>query len=205
MKFAGLTLFSLLLFTTSACAQQPRPDLYRCEGCEAIYEHAFDDLDWQTVIPPEDEPGEPLVLEGTVYETDGTTPAADVVIYAYHTNAQGVYPTRGDETGWARRHGYLRGWIKTDDEGRYRFRTIRPASYPGRETPAHIHMTVKEPGHPEYWIDAVVFESDPYVSASSRGGGEARGGSGVIRLTRDADGVWRGTRDIRLEPHPEDR
>ena len=36
------------------------------------------------------------------------------------------------------------GAMRTDDEGRYRFRTIRPVSYPGR-TP-HIHFAVKDGG-----------------------------------------------------------
>lgn len=195
--------FSLLVL--SACGQMPRPDLYRCEGCEAIHEHPFEDLSWQTVIPPEGEPGDPLLLSGIVYERDGTTPAPGVVIYAHHTNAAGVYPPAEGATGWARRHGYLRGWVKTDAQGRYQFRTIRPASYPNSEAPAHIHLIIKEPDHREYWIDDVVFEGDPYVTASRRQRQHPRGGSGVITLTRDAEGRWHGTRDIVLEPHPTDQ
>jgi protocatechuate 3,4-dioxygenase beta subunit len=192
------------LMAASACAQQPaRPNLYTCEGCEAIYEHPFDNLTPRTTIPPDDELGEPLVISGTVYQTDGTTPAPGVIVYAYHTNAEGVYPTRGDEKGWARRHGYPRGWMKTDAEGRYDFRTIKPGSYPNRQTPAHIHLTVKEPEHREYWIDEILFEDDPNLSASVRRDAQNRGGSGIIQLSQDAEGVWHGTRDIILEKHPE--
>jgi protocatechuate 3,4-dioxygenase beta subunit len=122
-----------------------------------------------------------------------------VVVYAYHTNAAGVYPTRGNETGWGRRHGYLRGWIVTDSSGQYRFETVRPGAYPGREDPAHIHMTVKEPGRREYWIDEVVFEDDPRVTARYRAAQGNRGGSGIIRLHRDGTGTWAGRRDIILE------
>lgn len=208
MKALATAVSTLLLIASGvafpqACAQSTREDLYACEGCEAIYEHPFDDLSWQTVIPPEGEPGEPLLLSGTVYQPDGRTPAPGVVLYAHHTNAEGVYPTRGDETGWARRHGYLRGWVKTDAEGRYRFQTIRPAHYPGRSGPAHIHLIVKEPDRPEYWIDDVVFEDDPAVTPRYRRERRDRGGSGIIRLTRDEDGTWHGTRDVILEPHPE--
>ena len=185
----------------SAVAQEARQNLYRCEGCEAIHEHSFDDLTWHTTISPEDEPGEPFVLEGTVYRADGSTPAAGVIVYAYHTDHKGVYPTRGDEEGWAQRHGYLRGWTKTNEDGRYRFTTIRPAMYPSRTTPAHVHMTVKEPGKKEYWIEAVVFEGDPYLDEDHLGGDDPRGGSGLIALTQE-DGVWRGRRDIVLELHP---
>ena len=205
MKPICILLLSLVLLSTSAWARQAPPDLYRCEGCDAIYEHSFDDLDVQTVIAAETEAGESLVLSGTVYQTDGTTPAPDVVVYAYHTNTGGIYPTRGDETGWARRHGYLRGWVKTDSQGRYRFRTIRPGTYPRRSTPAHVHMIVKEPQLPEYWIDQVVFEDDPFVTSAYRRQRRGRGGSGIIDLTRDKKDVWHGVRDITLEQHPEGR
>jgi len=134
-----------LLFLSSTSLAQSRPDLFRCEGCEAILELSFADLTWTVRIPPAGEPGDPLTLTGTVYRPDGRTPAAGVIVYAYHTNAEGVYPTRGDERNWARRHGYLRGWIKTNDQGQYRFETIRPGPYPGRSDPAHIHLIVKEP------------------------------------------------------------
>lgn len=199
MKAHCLLLFSLFLTSPRACSQPARPGLYDCEGCEAIHEHSFDDLGWETVIPGEDEPGEPLTISGTVFQADGRTPAPDVIVYAYHTDAQGVYPTRGDETGWARRHGYLRGWVKTDAEGRYRFRTIKPAPYPGRQSPAHIHVIVKEPDRREYWIDEIVFEGDPLLTPDTRSE-DPRGGPGLITLVRNDRGEWEGTRDIILEP-----
>lgn len=180
-------------------AGQSRPDLHRCEGCEAIHERSFEGLTPRAAIPPPGEAGERLVLTGRVVRPDGRTPAPGVVVYAYHTNAAGVYPTRGNETGWDRRHGYLRGWIVTDSSGEYRFETIRPGAYPGRDDPAHIHMIVKEPGRREYWIDEVVFDDDPRVTARYRAAQGNRGGSGIIRLRRDGTGTWAGRRDIILE------
>jgi protocatechuate 3,4-dioxygenase beta subunit len=193
------SLWPALLLPT-VLAAQARPDLHECEGCEAICEHPFDDLSWRAVIPPPDEPGEPLILSGRVYRPDGKTPAADVVIYIHHTNAEGIYPVRGTESGWGRRHGYLRGWVKTGQAGDFRFETIRPAAYPGRTDPAHIHMTVKEPGRREYWIDDVVFTDDPRVTAQYRARVEGRGGSGIVTPTRDASGSWIVRRDVILEP-----
>ena len=195
MRWSVLQLFCL----TSTLGAQSRPDLFQCEGCEAIREHSFDNLSWSTRIPPAGEPGDPLVLTGVVYQTDGKTPAPGVIVYAYHTNTGGVYPTRGDEQGWGRRHGYLRGWAKTNERGEYRFETIRPGGYPGRTDPAHIHMIVKEPDRQEYWIDEVVFEDDPRVTDRYRTAQQNRGGNGVIRLSRDQSGGWSGRRDIILE------
>lgn len=179
---------------------QSRPNLYQCEGCEAIHEHTFDGLAWSSTIPRAGEPGDRLILTGRVYHPDGRTPAPDVVVYVHHTNAAGVYPTSGTEQGWGRRHGYLRGWVKTNADGDYRFDTIRPAPYPGRSDPAHIHMTVKEPDRREYWIDEVVFTDDSLVTPQYHSRAENRGGSGIVTPSRDASGVWRVRRDIVLEP-----
>ncbi len=193
-------LMCALVLVPAGLAAQSRPDLYRCEGCEAVHERSFDGLSSAARIPPPDEPGDRLILTGRVYKPDGRTPAAGVVVYAHHTNAAGVYPTRGTERGWGRRHGYLRGWILTDSTGAYRFDTIRPGAYPGRADPAHIHMVVKEPGRQEYWIDEVVFADDHRVTERFRTAQERRGGTGVITLTRDGSGAWWGRRDIILEP-----
>ena len=116
----------------------------RCDGCELMYEGMPKELGWQTAIAMEGEPGEPLEMRGVIYRSDGKTPAPDVILYVYHTDAKGYYsPAPGQAQG--RRHGHLRGWMKTDREGRYRFRTIRPAPYPNARIPAHIHPIVKEP------------------------------------------------------------
>lgn len=150
------------------------------------------DVSWQTRIAPPAEPGEPMVVAGVVYEADGRSPAAGVIVYAYHTNAKGIYPKRGDETGNGRRHGYLRGWMRTDERGRYEFTTIRPAAYPSGTEPAHVHMTVKPRNSEEYWLPTVVFEGDRLLTANDRESGS------VIRLTRDHAGVWRGKHDVTL-------
>jgi len=187
-------------FAGTVDAQPSRPDLYRCEGCEAINERSHDGLTWEATIPPAGEPGERLVLSGRVFGPDGRTPAPNVVVYAYHTNAAGVYPPPANaSTEWARRHGYLRGWVVTNARGEYRFTTIRAGTYPSRADPAHIHMIVKEPGRQEYWIDEVVFTDDPLVDARYRARVENRGGSGIVTPARDARGAWQVRRDIILE------
>ena len=65
-----------------------------------------------------------------------------------------------DTTGWGERHGYIRGWVKTNERGEYKFYTLRPGAYPGRNNPEHIHITVKEPGMNEYFIDDYHFADD---------------------------------------------
>ena len=165
-----------------------------CEWCGAS--EAPSNVSWQTTIAGPSEPGERLSISGTV--TRGGKPAPNVVLYLYHTNAQGIYPKRGNETGDARQHGYLRGWVRTDAQGRYAFHTIRPAAYPGRRDPQHIHVVVTEPGREKYSIDAIEFADDPLLTPEYRRRLENRGGPGIITVTKDAKGVWRGERHITL-------
>lgn len=167
---------------------------FLCEWCGAA--EATAKIGPRVVIAQQNEPGQRLVITGTV--TRGGRPVPNVVLYLYHTNARGVYPKRGDEKGNGRMHGYLRGWLRTDATGSYRIETIRPASYPGQPDAAHIHVTVKEPGRDEYWIDAFEFDDDPRLTPAERRKRENRGGSGILRMTRDAKGVWHGVRHIRL-------
>ena len=133
-----------------------------------------------------------------MYKPDGKTPAAGVVIYAYHTNAAGLYAEGSTKSEWSRRHGRLRGWLKTGADGRYEVQTIKPGRYPDRSDVAHVHMTVLEPGKAPYWIDDVVFDGEPGVDAKYRQEREKRGGSGIVRLKREPDGRWLAERDIML-------
>lgn len=181
---------------------RPRADLYACEGCEAIDERSPDALSSSTVLAGPDEPGERMHLSGRVFAIDGVTPVEGVLIYAHQTNGDGLYANGGPESEWSRRNGRLRGWVRTEADGRYAFETIKPAPYPDRTLPAHVHLYVKEPGRRPYYVDDVVFDGEFKVDAGYRARQELRGGSGIVSLWRRADGVWSAVRDIRLERHP---
>lgn len=210
MRYCTLLIAALLCFQLYACGQsnEAKPINPRvtgtiggtCEGCEAIYECpvAFDKLEAMTWLPDWKEKGTKLAVSGVVYQPDGKTPAAGVIIYVYHTDQRGFYPKKGDEQGWAKRHGYLRGWMKTNEKGEYKFFTLRPASYPNENNPAHIHITIKEPGINEYWIDEYVFDDDPLLTKAERSKLLNRGGSGIL-LTKEVEpGFLKAERDIVL-------
>ena len=167
-----------------------------CEGCEAVFEYGSKKLSWIDTLPDFKEPGPKLEISGTVYQADGKTPARDVILYIYHTDQNGVYPQKGSETGWAKRHGYLRGWIKTNADGRYKFYTLRPASYPNTRAPKHIHPVIKEPNKNEYYVDEYLFADDPYLDEKEKTSQQKRGGSGIITLTKKQDGTWVGQKDM---------
>ena len=194
----------------AGCSQQPDKDIViskattpiggPCEGCEALYESPipFERLSWVDTLPDYNEAGPKLQIEGIVYHKDGKTPARDIVIYIYHTDQSGRYGTKGNETGWGKRHGYIRGWVKTTNEGKYAFYTLRPASYPGNNPPpAHIHSMIKEPDKNEYWIDDFLFDDDPALTKAERGRQRNRGGDGVL-IPEFKNGIWSAKRNIIL-------
>ena len=191
----------LLLLSCGGQSQEKKADRPvggRCEGCEVTLTGMPATVEWKGRIASPDEPGEPLVMEGVIYKKDGKTPAEGIIMYLYHTNNKGVYAPAPGQTGMVARHGKLRGWVKTGKDGRYQFTTIRPATYPNTTFAAHIHPMIKEPGLQAYYIDEYIFADDPYVHADYDKKQEQRGGSGVVKLQKDASGTWRGKRDIIL-------
>ncbi|MEO8111108.1 MAG: hypothetical protein ABI594_13780 [Ginsengibacter sp.] len=170
-----------------------------CEGCEAIYESPvpFKDLKNVTSLPDYDEPGPKMEVSGIVYKADGKTPAPGIILYVYHTDQTGRYSANANAKGWGKRHGYVRGWIKTNAKGEYKFYTLRPASYPQGNAAAHIHATVKEPGKSAYWIDEYLFDDDTLVTVDVKNKLPKHGGMGVIKL-HNQNGILTGHRNIIL-------
>jgi len=168
-----------------------------CDGCELIYEGMPRELSSETAIASDSEPGERMEISGHIYRLDGRTPAPGVILYVYHTDAQGYYSPAPNTPNIARRHGHLRGWIRTNESGEYKFTSIKPTPYPNARIPAHIHPIIKEPDKNEYYIDEYRFDDDPLLTKEERAKEEKRGGTGIIHLTK-TDGIWTGKRDIIL-------
>lgn len=150
---------------------------------------------WKTTIVSADEPGEPLIVSGTIYAPDGRTPLEGISLFVYQTDATGRYSTTGGDNRNTRLHGLM----LTNSQGRYEFRTIKPGSYPASRNPAHIHAYVSGPGYPEYWIDEYHFDDDPFVTNDMRSKAGKGNLSSILALTRGVDSIWRGVRDIKVE------
>jgi protocatechuate 3,4-dioxygenase beta subunit len=118
-------------------------------------------------IVSSDEPGTKLIVTGTVVDTQGRL-LGGARLHVYQTDAGGSY-TRERPTDEP--HARLSGWLSTDAQGRFEFRTIRPGGYPkpvslgGRERkiPAHIHIDVSAPAHAQRKLQAV-FADDPRLA-----------------------------------------
>src|SRR4051812_24256713 len=120
----ALCIISFLLMTLACSAQKDRSVGGPCDQCDLMFEGIPKTMSWETTISPNGEPGEPMIIEGTIFKRDGKTPAPDVVLYVYHTDAQGYYSNVSGQKEI--RHGHLRGWIKTGADGKYKFTSVRP-------------------------------------------------------------------------------
>ncbi len=151
-------------------------------------------VSWKTILATARDEGEPMLISGTVYAPDGKTTAPNTLIYLYHTDLYGIYGKRGEH-----KHGKFRGWMLTDKQGRYEFRSIRPASYPNTTFAAHIHMTITGLDRREDWIDSILFEGDKFISQREREMAGKRGGfNPIVKLEKRPDGVMYAVRNIQL-------
>ena len=146
-------------------------------------------------LATEKDNGELMKISGTVYQVDGKTPAANTLIYLYHTDIEGYYGRTAEE----HKHGRYRGWMLTNKNGSYAFVSIKPAPYPVQRFAAHIHMTVTTPTAREDWIDSILFEGDSLISPREREEAGRRGGfNPIVTLKKGDGGLYYATRDIRL-------
>ena len=170
-----------------------------CEDCHMMYEGIPDPgkIQASAKLSDDKEAGQKMLLKGKVLTANGKLAAPNVVLYFYQTDASGRYiPEAGQTAG--KRHGHLRGWVKTDSAGEFNIHSIRPASYPNSRIPAHLHILVKEPGKTRYYIDDVVFSDDPFLTDDERTRAQKRGGSHIVSLRQDSSGTWIGNLSITL-------
>lgn len=129
-------------------------------------------------------PGVPLFVSGVVRDAAGQ-PLADAVVDVWQASPVGLYENQ-DPT---QENMNLRGRFRTDAEGRYHFRSVRPAGYPvpvdgpcgvllkaqhrHPNRPAHLHFMVSKPGFKVlvsqvYADDDENLESDPTFGVTRR-------------------------------------
>lgn len=146
-------------------------------------------------VAPADEPGSRLEVSGVVYAADGKTPVASASVYVYQTDARGYY--RPDDA-MGNRSPRLMALLRTDGQGRYSYRTIRPGSYPNSRVPQHIHYEVTAEGQGTR-IFEIVFDDDPFMTAKIREDAAQPGSIYALqRVTPGSGGASRITQDVVL-------
>lgn len=112
--------------------------------------------------------GERIIVQGRVLDEDGR-PIPQTLVEVWQANAAGRYAHRVDDHPAPLDPNFSgAGRTVTDDEGRYRFVTIRPGAYPWRNhpnawRPAHIHFSLFGTGFLSRLITQMYFPGDPLM------------------------------------------
>jgi len=156
----------------------------------------------------DDEPGDPLVAEITVTDLEGT-PIEGAVLDTWQADNYGAYSGyHGDAPEWN-----LRGKMKTDENGKVVYETVRPGPYPipdqgptgrllhylGRHSwrPAHLHYLISKEGY-ETLTEQLYFEDDAWLDSDSVG---AVRDSLIIDPDKDEEGRWRVEYTFQMRPN----
>jgi protocatechuate 3,4-dioxygenase beta subunit len=117
-----------------------------------------------TMVPgrPRRAEGQVLTVMGRVLNLKGE-PIRNAKVEIWQANARGRY-THPSDTNPAPLDPNFEGaaMLTADSDGRYRFKTIKPAAYPvgpHRMRPAHIHFQVS--GQQDRLVTQMYFEGDP--------------------------------------------
>jgi protocatechuate 3,4-dioxygenase beta subunit len=113
--------------------------------------------------------GERIVVGGRLIDEDGK-PVRDALIEIWQCNAAGRYVHTNDQhDAPLDPHFSGLGATVTDDDGRYRFTTIRPGAYPWRNhhnawRPAHIHLSLFGNAYAQRLVTQMYFPGDPLMA-----------------------------------------
>jgi hydroxyquinol 1,2-dioxygenase len=121
-------------------------------------------------------PGTPLFVNARMLDLQGR-PLADAEVDVWQADDNGLYDVQQPELGLTRR---ARGVLRSDAQGRVRFRSITPTAYPvptdgpvgqmllasGRHPwrPAHLHFMIRAAGF-ETLITHIFRYPDPYLDS----------------------------------------
>ena len=112
-----------------------------------IYDYAELQLNNTDTIPDYQSKINKLKITGTIYESDGLTPAKDVILFIEQPNENGDFDLRKAND---KRYVNHRGWVKTDADGRYTFYTFVPGNDRRYNQLQQIFPELKESSQPEY-------------------------------------------------------
>ena len=126
---------------------------------------AMADLTAQHKAEPQ---GQRIVVTGRVLDEDGR-PVPNTVVEIWQANAAGRYIHAKDDWPAPLDPNFTGvGRVITDEQGRYRYVTIRPGAYPWGNhknawRPAHIHLSLLGPAFATRLVTQMYFPDDPLI------------------------------------------
>lgn len=216
----GVAGYAVLFPHHPARAQSPSPCVVRPQQTEGPYfvDERLNRADLRTdAADGTVKTGMPLDLTILASSLAGTRcqPLPDVQVDVWHCDHLGAYSDVQDPSFDTVGKKYLRGYQRTDEQGRARFTTVYPGWYQGRTV--HIHFKVRSPATQRtgfeftsqlYFDDALtdrVFATAPYAERpprSTRNGGDRiyrRGGDQLLLALAPQGAGYAGTFHVALQ------
>lgn len=112
--------------------------------------------------------GERIIVTGRVLDESGR-PVPNTLLEIWQANATGRYVHRWDQHDAPLDPNFFgAGRCVTDDQGRYRFTSIKPGAYPWGNhhnawRPAHIHFSLFGPAYLTRLVTQMYFPGDPLL------------------------------------------
>lgn len=160
-----------------------------------VYDVAESQIATTDTIPGFDTATNKLKLTGVIYESDGITPAKDVILFIEQADEHGNFDLREDKE---KRYVYHRAWIKTNAEGRYTLYTFVPGNDRTHNQFKQLFPVIKEPSKDAYEIETFLFDDDPLISKYCRKRLAKKGDISRILKPIQGDGVLVAERNIVL-------
>jgi protocatechuate 3,4-dioxygenase beta subunit len=161
-----------------------------------VYDYSEVHLNNTDTIPDFSSKSNKLKIVGTIYESDGVTPAKNVLLFIHQADEDGNFELKRYNK---KRYVHHRGWVRTDADGRYTFYTFVPGKYIYGNELTQILPIIKEPGKPEYEIESFLFDDDPLLKGSCREKIEQTDAKRILSLKLDKkEGLFVAERDIVL-------
>lgn len=164
-------LLALILITVSFNTISAQASVNDYQNRSPIYDYSEKNLNNTDTIPGYQSKVDKLKITGTIYQSDGVTPAKDVILFIEQADDEGDYQIKEKNN---KRYMYHRAWVKTDVNGHYTLYTFVPGAatdpitFPRRKGLKKIYPILKEADKPEYNLDALLFDDDPLLTKACR-------------------------------------
>ena len=191
-----ITLLCLLCFCSAInpiAAQELNSNI---DSNSPLYDRAEDQLSNTDTIPDYRSKTNKLKLTGIIYQSDGVTPAKDVILFVEQPDENGDFDLR--RTGDAR-YVFHRSWVKTDADGRYTFYTFVPGGDRRFNQLQQVFPIVKQSSKEAYELESFLFDEDPLLTKTCRKRLAKKGDPSRILKLKSENGIFVAERNIILK------
>jgi protocatechuate 3,4-dioxygenase beta subunit len=161
-KLTALFTFVCIFGLQQSVTAQEDTDISKAEKQAYLERHPIYDynalqLSATDSIPDFESKEQKLKITGTIYKSDGVTPAEGIILYIEQADEDGNFDLREKND---KRYAHHRGWVKTDADGRYTIYTFIPGNDRRFNQLSQLFPAIKEPSKPNYNLESFLFDSD---------------------------------------------